>query len=486
MSYAPAPDAYAFDVAVSFASEDREFVAEIVSQVMSASARVFCDSDFSAGIRGEELPGHLDKVYRSKTPHAVIFISRFYAEKMWVRYERRAVLVGALENSGLQILPVRLDGTALPGLRPAIGCLDARRVGLAGIAEAILARLGVMRAGRADPITRVPRTEAEGQQLLITRPTGWEFLHFAARLLRERAAVESKYRDFVMGYAPPTDEVICSQDAPDFISRAVRYAMQRTRNLNRIMSPATQEGAFGRPGEDGDAEAIAHMAMRLNRIYEDLMDWTARIRGATLPAEFGWAVELLGNVSGSTISTYRKFVDALVAQNDRLPEQIAMGKPTRPDLTITFSIPDEMVEAISAELRRVAEVFGRPRRPDGGGRSGPPGALRPALPAPRVSHFDDAGAVQLGQHGINGLVQDQGWRRFHPVSSGGGAILKGSPWPRARAEPGPRRPPGPGRGSDRRAASGPGPGARTGSAPGLMAGAPASAGRRRRTPGPGP
>ena len=63
-------------------------------------------------------------------------------------------------------------------------------MGLAGIAEAILARLGIMRAGRADPVTRVPRTEAESQQLLMTRPTGWEFLHFAARLLRERAAVE--------------------------------------------------------------------------------------------------------------------------------------------------------------------------------------------------------------------------------------------------------------------------------------------------------
>ena len=189
-----------------------------------------------------------------------------------------------------------------------------------------------MRAGRADTVTRVPRTEAESQQLLMTRPTGWEFLHFAARLLRERAAVEGKYRDFMMGYAPPTDEVICIEDAPDFISRAVRYAMQRTRNLNRVISPAVQEGAFGRPGEDGDAEAIRHMAMRLNSIYEDLIDWTARVRGATLPAEFACVVELLGNVADRTISAYRRFVDTFVAQNDRLPEQIAMGKPMTPDL----------------------------------------------------------------------------------------------------------------------------------------------------------
>lgn len=97
-------------------------------------------------------------------------------------------------------------------------------------------------------------------------------------------------------------------------------------------------------------------------ICEDLIDWTARVRGATLPAEFAGVVELLGHVGGRAISAYRRFVDTFVAQNDQLPEQIAMGKPMTPDLTVTFSIPDETVEAIRAELRRVAEVFGRRRR----------------------------------------------------------------------------------------------------------------------------
>ena len=60
-----------------------------------------------------------------------------------------------------------------------------------------------------------------------------------------------------------------------------------------------------------------------------------------------------------------------------------MGKPMTPDLAVTFSIQDEMVEAIRAELRRVAEVFGRRSRPDGS-RAGPPGTgqPRPALPLP--------------------------------------------------------------------------------------------------------
>jgi hypothetical protein len=59
MSYAPALDAYAFDVAVSFASEDREFVGEVVTRITASNARVFCDSDFSAGIRGRAIPRSL-------------------------------------------------------------------------------------------------------------------------------------------------------------------------------------------------------------------------------------------------------------------------------------------------------------------------------------------------------------------------------------------------------------------------------------------
>jgi hypothetical protein len=142
------------------------------------------------------------------------------------------------------------------------------------------------------------------------------------------------------------------------------------------------------------------------------------VRGATLPAEFAYAVELLGDVGGHTISAYRRFVDTFVAQNDRLPEQIAMGKPMTPDLTVTFSTPDEMVEAIRAELRRVAGVFGRRPRPDGS-RTGQPATRQPCPtpPPPRASHVANANtngngnAIQLGQHGIDGLIRDQGWRR---------------------------------------------------------------------------
>ena len=109
---------YEFDVAVSFAGEDRELVEEIVSRLKGAGIHVFFDTDYQADMWGEDLVEYLDQVYRVKVRYTIMFISRFYAEKMWTRHERRSALARALEQRSAYILPVRLDSTALDGLRP--------------------------------------------------------------------------------------------------------------------------------------------------------------------------------------------------------------------------------------------------------------------------------------------------------------------------------------------------------------------------------
>ena len=119
---------YQFDVAVSLAGEDRELVEEIVSRLKVAGIRVFYDTDYRADMWGEDLVEYLDQIYRLKARYVIMFISRFYAEKMWTRHERRSALARALEQRSAYILPVRLDSTALDGLPPTVGYLDARLV----------------------------------------------------------------------------------------------------------------------------------------------------------------------------------------------------------------------------------------------------------------------------------------------------------------------------------------------------------------------
>ena len=39
---------------------------------------------------------------------------------------------------------------------------------------------------------------------------------------------------------------------------------------------AALERAFGAPGQAGDPDMLAHLAMRWNSVYEEFFDWAAR------------------------------------------------------------------------------------------------------------------------------------------------------------------------------------------------------------------
>lgn len=347
----PTPDEYEFDVAVSFAGEDRGLVEEVVTAVKAAHVRVFYDSDYLAETWGEDLVEYFDDVYRKKARYAIMFVSRHYAEKMWCRHERRSALARALEQRGAYVLPVRLDDTDLDGLRPTVGYLDARRVGIEGIVRATLTKV----QGAPPPtieITRVPRTEAEQQLLLLERPGGWEYLYFASELLRQRDALEPKYRDHEMQFAASIGVSIRREDFVDYLGTATGEAGRLAGSLGAVMDPRAQERAFGAPGEPGDADRILHLASRWTAIYEGFLDWTARLRGTLTPSGYEEVVEALSHYSDASIENYRKFVDDFVEQVDRVPAAMASGEKLEVGMTLLLEIPDDVSERFHDAVAR--------------------------------------------------------------------------------------------------------------------------------------
>jgi hypothetical protein len=245
MSASSPRSGYEFDVAVSFAGEDRDYVESIVTPLKAIGVRVFYDSDFTPELWGEDLVEYLDDVYRNKSRYAVMFISSHYASKMWTRHERRSALARGLTESRAYVLPVRLDDTPLDGLRPTVAYLDARTFGVDGIVQAIRAKLEGKSPVEETLISRVPRTEAERQQLLLARPDGWEFLYFAAEILHGRDGLESKYRDHQLQYAPRSGDYIPREGIPNFVGRgaddAQRTIAQLTQLLNEEVVPSSVE-----------------------------------------------------------------------------------------------------------------------------------------------------------------------------------------------------------------------------------------------------
>lgn len=132
-----------YDVAISFAGEDRDFAHDIALLASESGLSVFYDGFEEANLWGKELASHLDTVYRKNALYCIVLISANYRAKIWPRHEVKSAFARAIESDEEYLLPVRLDETDLPGLSPTIGYLDARTVSAAEIVRMLCEKLGM-------------------------------------------------------------------------------------------------------------------------------------------------------------------------------------------------------------------------------------------------------------------------------------------------------------------------------------------------------
>ena len=126
-----------YDVALSFAGEDREYVKQVAEHLVNLEVTVFYDQYETAELWGEDLAVHLGNVYSRDSHFVVMFASRHYAAKAWPNHERQHALARHLKGQAGRILPVRIDGSEIPGVPATVGYLDARAVSPGKLAELI-------------------------------------------------------------------------------------------------------------------------------------------------------------------------------------------------------------------------------------------------------------------------------------------------------------------------------------------------------------
>jgi len=126
-----------YDVALSFAGENRDYVEQVAQQLVALGVEVFYDRFEQVNLWGKDLAEHLGHVYSRDAHFVVIFASRSYAAKAWPNHEKQFALSRHLRGDVGRILPVRLDDTEVPGIPPTIGYLDARVLTPVKLAELI-------------------------------------------------------------------------------------------------------------------------------------------------------------------------------------------------------------------------------------------------------------------------------------------------------------------------------------------------------------
>lgn len=146
---------YNYDVAVSFAGEDRGIVQQYCDILSSNpnGLNVFYDEYEQSELWGANLYDKLDEVYRTQALFCVIFISKHYAAKVWTNHERKSAQARALQENREYVLPVRLDDTEIAGIPQTIGYTDLREISIEKLAEMTVQKVRSLKHDTPSPNT---------------------------------------------------------------------------------------------------------------------------------------------------------------------------------------------------------------------------------------------------------------------------------------------------------------------------------------------
>ena len=164
---------YEYDVALSFAGEDRQYAEALAELLENNDYRVFYDKYERAQLWGENLYDYLSETYKDKARYCVMFVSKHYAQKVWTNHERRSAQARALAENVAYILPVRIDDTEIPGILPTVGYLDLRSVTIIEVYQDLVVKLSGQAAQTTTDSSSTAVTEDDpGEFMLLYSANG--------------------------------------------------------------------------------------------------------------------------------------------------------------------------------------------------------------------------------------------------------------------------------------------------------------------------
>lgn len=130
-----------YDVALSFAGEQRDYVEKVAEYLRVNHIRVFYDDFEKADLWGKDLVTHLTELYSDKAKYVIVFASEEYVSKFWTNIERRAVLARFLNGNYEKVLLVKMDEAKIPGFTDIKGYLDSSVLNPEEIGDLFISKL---------------------------------------------------------------------------------------------------------------------------------------------------------------------------------------------------------------------------------------------------------------------------------------------------------------------------------------------------------
>jgi hypothetical protein len=132
-----------YDLAISFAGEQRELADSIARRLDAAGYSVFYDRFALAELWAADLPVELSSIYADEARFCLVIVSREYIQKAWTNLERQNAISRFMRDRKGYLLCLKTDSHELPGLPTTVGYIDLRVTSPDEVYGAILQKLGL-------------------------------------------------------------------------------------------------------------------------------------------------------------------------------------------------------------------------------------------------------------------------------------------------------------------------------------------------------
>jgi hypothetical protein len=132
---------YPWDVAVSFAGEQRKLVEQLRDALNGRGYTVFYDFDQQHQLWGQNLRVKLADVYANEAEYMLIVLSKEYPEKDWPSFELDVGRAAKKKRTQEYLLPLVADDVPIVGLSKDVGYLDLRTTSIDDIADTLAKKI---------------------------------------------------------------------------------------------------------------------------------------------------------------------------------------------------------------------------------------------------------------------------------------------------------------------------------------------------------
>ncbi|HEX8867387.1 MAG TPA: TIR domain-containing protein [Lentzea sp.] len=340
---------YEFDVAPSFAEEDRDRVLPIVELLKEQGVNVFYDKDREVEMWGRDRVEYFSETFSHRARFVLLFSSQHYVSK-WTRLQSRAAMARALEEHTEYVLPIRIDDTPVPGLLPTIAYLDMDVHSDEVIAQAVVQKLAQHRASFTPNTPITPKSVAA---LAREKPRGWEYLLYVTVVSQGLAELESKYWEHFLRYAPRNGDVEHGNGIDRIRDRNVLLSEIIKVAVESVFTGETQEAAFGAPGAPGDPDRIVHLGELFVRTFDEILEWARRIHGTSYALEAAReAARLQARFADEQLRAMHSVAQDLREVADTLVERLTAGEQINVTVPLVFAVDPELeAEFVQATKR---------------------------------------------------------------------------------------------------------------------------------------